>query len=447
MDHSRRQMLKISSVLALGLSTRLYADGSEILEKGRPSSHLIHSPEDVPATELAQKERFWKRVAAQFQPDPSFTNLENGFYGIMPTPIYESYLQNTQRLNRLNSYLLRFTSKAEVESAREALARVLGVTIPEVAFTRGGTEALQNLISGYNKLQPGDQVMYADLDYYSCQYAFKWLEDRRKVSLVKMAIPEPAEKQAVLKAYANAFKTYPRLKLILLTHLNNRTGLVLPVNEITQMARERGIDVILDVAHSFGQLDFNLKDLNADFIGVSLHKWIHAPLGMGCLYIRQERLKDIDPCHGDELYEASDIRSRVHSGTMNIAPSLTLSTALEYHLALGARVKQERLRYLRNVWVSRVSSLEEVQVLTPNQDEMHGGMTSFRIRGRTTQAENDRLAEYLFKQHKIFTVRRSGPVLGDCIRVTPALFTMAADVERFADAIHDVVKNQNKIFS
>lgn len=446
MDHSRRQMLKASSFFALGLSTELYARGFEVLDKKPTSSGLIHAPEGISATELASNEKFWKKVAAQFQPDRSFINLENGYYGIMPSPIFDNYLQNTQRLNRLNSYLLRFTSKTEVEAARNSLAQALGISNSEIAFTRGGTEALQNLISGYNKLEPGDQVMYADLDYYSCQYAFKWLETRRKVSLVKISIPEPAGKQAVLDTYAQAFESYPRLKLILLTHLNNRTGLVLPVNEITQMAKNKGIDVILDVAHSWGQLDFNLKDLKADFIGMSLHKWIHAPLGMGCLYIRESRLQDIDPCHGDELYEASDIRSRVHSGTMNIAPCLTLPTALDFHLALGARVKQERLRYLRNCWVSQVSALDEVQVLTPNQDEMHGGITSFRIRGKTTQAENDKLADYLFNEHKIFTVRRSGLTLGDCVRVTPALFTMATDVEKLASAIQDVVKNQSKIF-
>lgn len=432
MDYSRRNVLKSSAVaLGLGLSTKLF---------GYPGKNLvaIKSLDTVSTKRLAHDEEYWQIVASQFHIDRSFINLENGYYGIMPALIHSAYLENITRLNRLNSYYLRTAYANELESVRIYLAKVLGVSHEEIALTRGGTEALQNLIAGYNNLSPEDQVMYSDLDYYSCQYAFDWLEDRRGVSLVKIKLPEPCEKQAVLDAYAQTLEENPRIKVFLLTHLNNRTGLVLPVAEITDMARKKGVDVIVDAAHSWGQLNFNIEDLGADFVGFSLHKWIHAPLGLGCLYIRKNRIPDIDPCYADALFEATDIRARVHSGTLNVACALTLPTALDFHLSLGAQAKQERLEYLRNHWVSRVSSIDSIQILTP--PKMHGGITSFRLRGRITKRENEEIVKYLFEQHGIFTVQRGGVANGDCVRVAPALFTTIDDVEKLAIGLENIAR-------
>lgn len=433
MEFSRREVL-IGSAASLGISfsKKLF---------GHPDRNLfpLPSPANSSPIELAQDERFWKKVASQFQIDTSFINLENGYYGIMPDSIYSRYLENTARVNRLNSRYLRSSYANELESIRKYLAEVLGVSHEEIALTRGGTEALQNLITGYNNLSPHDQVMYADLDYYSCQYAFDWLEDRRKVSLIKTDIPEPCEKQSVIDFYEQILEENPRVKLFLLTHLNNRTGLVLPVAEICAMARKKGVDAIVDVAHSYGQLDFSIEDLGADFVGMSLHKWIHAPLGLGCLYIRKNRIADIDPCFADKLFDHSDVRARVHSGTIDIAPILTLPAALDFHLSLGAKVKEERLRYLRNHWVSRLSAIDAIQILTPNDRDMHAGITSFRIKGKTTKAENQEIVNYLFEKHGIFTVQRGGIAKGDCVRVTPALFTSIEDVEKLAIALDKLV--------
>lgn len=431
MRYSRRRLLQVSAA-ALAFPKNLAAYHRNLTP--------IELPTQLSATEIAQNEGFWSSIAQHFDADKRFINLENGYYGIMPIDVHQNYLHNTLRLNRHNSHLLRSTYKEEAETVRKQLATILGVSREEIAFSRGGTEALQNLIAGYNKLEPGDQVMYADLDYYSCQYAFKWLEQRRKVTVVKISIPEPAQKQAILDCYAQALEDHPHLKLLLLTHLNNRTGLVVPVAEIVSMARRKGVDVIVDVAHSLGQIDFKLEDLQADFIGMSMHKWMHAPLGLGCLYVRKNRLADIDPCFGDETYDCDDIRARVHSGTLNIAPLLTLPTALAFHLNLGAAVKQERLRYLRNHWVSRVKSLDSLQILTPEDPNMHGGITSFRLRGRPSSSDNEKIATFLFKKHGIFSVVRGGIMQGDCIRITPALFTSAQEVESLANALVDLVK-------
>ncbi|MGV9302057.1 aminotransferase class V-fold PLP-dependent enzyme [Nonomuraea sp. NPDC003727] len=405
---------------------------------GTAASALPAVPDEVTPEALARDDRFWGAVARQFRVDPDYVNLENGYYGIMPEPVRRAYHSNVDHLNEHNSHLLRTEYKPRADLVRDRIAALLGASREEIALTRGGTEALQNLVSGYNRLRPGDTVMYADLDYHSGQYAMNWLRERRRVSLAKIVIPEPATRQAVLDTYERALRDHPGLKLLLLSHMNNRTGLVTPVREIVTMARQAGVDVIVDAAHSWGQLDFTIADLDADFAVFSLHKWMSAPLGSGFLYIRKHRLPDMDRLYADETFPATDIRSRVHSGTMNVAPILTVDAALDFHESLGAAVKQARLRHLRERWVNQVKDIANLEILTPEEPEMYGTITAFRISGRTSQADNVAITDTLMKTHRIFTVQRGGVTRGDCVRVTPALFTSTDDVDRLAAALRDI---------
>lgn len=401
------------------------------------AAETLTVPVGVAPERLARDERFWAAVARQFRVSPDFVNLENGYYGIMPEPVRRAYHRNVDLLNERSSHLLRTEYKPRADEVRDRIAAVLGATRDEIALTRGGTEALQNLIAGYRRLRPGDAVMYADLDYHSGQYVMNWLPARRGVTVERIVMPEPATRQAVLDTYERALRRYPKVRLLLLSHMNNRTGLVTPVRQIVAMARERGVDVIVDAAHSWGQLDFTIGDLGADFGVFSLHKWMGVPLGAGFLYIREGRLDDIDLLYADETYPASDIRSRVHSGTMDVAPFLTVDAALDFHERLGAPVKQARLRFLRDRWVRRAHELG-VRVLTPDEPGMYGGITAFRMPGRVSKADNLAIAEELMTRHRIFTVARSGMSGGDAVRVTPALFTSADDVDRLGAALRDL---------
>ena len=411
---------------------------------GPPAADPPVVPLGVTPERLAGDEPFWATVARQFRVSAEFVNLENGYYGIMPEPVRRAYHRNVDHLNEVSSYLLRTTYKAQADQVRQRIATLLGVAMEEIALTRGGTEALQNLIAGYRGLRPGDAVIYADLDYHSGQYAMNWLRDRRAVQVERLVIPEPATRQAVLDAYAAALREHPKVKLLLLSHMNNRTGLVLPVKQITALARAHGVDVIVDAAHSWGQLDFTIADLDAEFAAFSLHKWMGAPLGAGFLYISKGRLADIDTVFADETYPAQDIRSRVHSGTMNVAPILTVGAALDFHDALGAARKQARLRYLRDRWVHQVYDLPNLEILTPEDPAMYGALTAFRVSGRTSEADNVAIADQLLNRYRVFTVRRGGVSRGDCVRVTPALFTSADDVDRLARAVPDIARRMRR---
>ncbi|GGP14241.1 aminotransferase class V-fold PLP-dependent enzyme [Nonomuraea glycinis] len=431
MTLSRRRIVTGLGAMAAGALARPVTP-----EPSKPPEALT-VPQGLTPEALARDERFWATVARQFQVSPDFVNLENGYYGIMPEPVRQAYHRNVDHLNERSSHLLRTTYKPRADEVRDRLAALLGVSGKEIALTRGGTEALQNLIAGYGRLRPGDAVMYADLDYHSGQYAMNWLPARRGVTVERIVIPEPATRQAVLDTYERALSRHPKVRLLLLSHMNNRTGLVTPVRQIVAMARAHGVDVIVDAAHSWGQLDFTLPDLDADFAVFSLHKWMGLPLGSGFLYIREQRLADIDLLYADETYPASDIRSRVHSGTMNVAPFLTADAALDFHETLGAKVKQARLRYLRDRWVRQAHALG-VQILTPDEPGMYGGITAFRLPGRSSKADNLAIAEALMDRHRIFTVARSGMSGGDAVRVTPALFTSADEVDRLAAALRDL---------
>jgi selenocysteine lyase/cysteine desulfurase len=390
---------------------------------------------------MASDSAYWLSVKKLYATAPGVINLENGYWGIMTEEVRRQFQTHVERLNKESSLYARTQYGADAEAARMAVAQSLGALPQEIAFTRGATEAMQMLIGGFNALKPGDCVIYSDLDYDSMQYSMNWLAKRRGVQVVKFNIPEPASQQNVLSAYERVLQENPKTKLLLLTHVSHRTGLVMPVKEIAERARRAGVTVVLDAAHSWGQLDFKIQDLGVDFAGFNLHKWMGAPLGVGFLYIKQDRLSDIDTAMADEDWPISDIRSRVHSGTSNFATLLTVPLALSIHQKIGAHAKESRLRYLRNHWVSQVQTLPSLEILTPNDPNMTAGITSFRIKGKNTAADNNALVAELLNKYGLFAVRRGGVAKGHCVRISPALYNNENDLDRLAWALKNIASS------
>jgi len=393
---------------------------------------------------VAQDEAYWERVAAYYHVAKTFTNLEAGFWGMMASPVLAQYERNVERVNMESSYYARGEYLRDVEAVRARAAGVVRADVSEVAFTRNATEALQALISGYKLLKPGDAVVYADVDYPSMQYAMKWLTDRRRVRAIRIVIPEPATRDNVLAIYSDVLKANPDVRLLLLTHVSNKTGLIVPTAKIAAVAREKGADVIVDAAHSLGQTTAAVADIGADFIGFNLHKWIGAPLGVGLAYIRKGRLNDIDQMMADEDNPPDSVLSRVHTGTMNFAAVMTVPSAIDFHMSVGPAYKAARLRYLRDRWVNQVRGLPGLDILAPDDPDMAAAITSFRFQGRTTREDNDAIVDELFKRYGLFTVRRTGIERGDCVRVTPALYNRTADVDRLAKALKQMSQERVK---
>jgi isopenicillin-N epimerase len=365
--------------------------------------------------------------------------LDNGYWGSMARPVVDAYGRHTADVNRGNAYYGRVQFPAEYEAARSRAAQALGVERDEIVFTRGATEALLALIGGYNKLRPGDVVLCADIDYDNMIKAVHWLKERRGVEVVSIAMPglsTSATYQSLIDCYAQAMDRHPRLRMMLLTHVNHRNGMVLPVAEISRMARERGIDAIVDTAHGFGQLDMRIPDLQADFVGINLHKWIGAPVGVGAVYIRRGRVADIDPYMGEAA--GDDIRTRVHTGTVNFAAYLALPVALDLHQRIGVANKQARLHRLRNRWVEQVRGMVGVELLASADPRLTSAISSFRLKGRASVADNLALSRRLLREHRVFTVMRDGLASGACVRVTPSLFTSEAQIDQLVAALGQV---------
>jgi selenocysteine lyase/cysteine desulfurase len=355
----------------------------------------------------------------------------------MSRTVVEEYQRNIELINRSNSvYVRQRFEQADSLKIRAQLARLIGVPADSIALTRNASEGLQSLIRNYNRLQPGDQVLVCDLEYDTVKGAMRWLARNRGVEVIEIEHAHPATFDSLLSTYREAFARYPRLKLMALTHVTHRTGLVMPVQAIAAAAKEHGIDVILDGAHALGQLEFNLNELGITFAGFNLHKWIGAPLTLGFIYIAPERLADIDPDMGEMHFPSTDIRARTSYSTPNIPALLTLPLVLEEHHAMGgAGAKGSRLNYLRNLWVREVRELPGIEVLTPDDPQLYCGITSMRF---TQQADQQVMVERLLNDYNLFTVVRSGAACGPCIRVTPGLTSTADHMRQLITAMKEL---------
>ncbi|MDR5783590.1 aminotransferase class V-fold PLP-dependent enzyme [Caballeronia sp. LZ065] len=394
----------------------------------------------TPASNLAADESYWTAVRGLYRQSDELINLENGFWGAMAEPVRQMFEHWTERVNRETTLLIRRHYTPLLDGLRTRVAAAMGCAPEEIELTRNATEALLALISGYNRLAPGDTVLYSDLDYPCGKDAMEWLRERRGVTPVRLVIPEPATREAVLDAYSQALRAHPRTRLVLLSHVCFATGLVLPVAELSAMAERAGADVIVDAAHSWGQLDFDVPALDAPFAALNLHKWIGAPLGCGAIYVRRGRVTSIDPYLGDRSWPADDIRARVHTGSPNFAAWFTVPAALELHQRIGAQAKEARVRALRDAWAEPAREIDGVQILTPGDPSMSAGITAFRLRGHAGKAACDALVAALSERFGVFTVTRPGPEAGEVVRVTPAVFSRMEDAARLLDGIRTLAR-------
>ncbi len=421
----------VNSAISLGVATSITANASD----------SIVAPKGTTG-DVASDENFWAKVASHYDVTPRITNLENGYWGIMAEPVLREYQRLSAWLNKKNTYYARFKWADTYRELHQKVAGFLSVEPDEIVLTRGATEALQALIGGYNKLRPGDTVLYADLDYSEMKNAMAWLADRRRVKPVKINFPEPTQEndlteEDILSFYEQALDANPKTRLLLLTHLNNWTGLIIPVAKITAMAEARGVDVILDAAHSVGQVDFNIRDMRCKYVGVNLHKWVGAPIGCGVIYIKKGHTQDIDTYMGRN--PGSDrVTDRIDTGTANFAAHMAIPSAIDFHNQIGTPHKEARLRYLRNLWVKEARKLTGLTVLTPDQPDMVAGLTSFRLEGITTTAANNALMRQLADEYGILTTRRTGPAAGDCIRVTPSFYNSPDDMMKLVRALQKI---------
>jgi selenocysteine lyase/cysteine desulfurase len=423
---NRRSFLKSAAVSAPAAAlVRQSSPG----QAGAPAAKLL--PNSIAVASLPQ----------QYDVDTSIHNLENGYWGVMPRVVSQVYAEKSAYVNRMNSIWGRGVLSGGASpgegghEARAAVARMVGAGADEIAITRCGSDGLQSLIANYKHIKAGDAVIYCDLDYDAMISSMDWLGDHRGAQVVKFDMPEPATTANILAAYEDVLKRTPNAKLLLVTQVSNRTGLVTPVKEIVAMARAKGVDTIVDAAHAVGCLDFQMADLGCDFAGWAVHKWTGAPLGTGAMYIRKDRIDDIEVAYDNHDVPPHEISARVPAGTVNFAAVLTIPTAVDFHFAVGAAAKEKHLRSLRNRWVAQVRELPNVEICVPDEAARYCAITSFRLKGMRTDEQAQQLQHVLFERYRVHTVWRKGVAKGPVIRVTPALYNTMADADALANAL------------
>lgn len=387
----------------------------------------------------ARDEHFWHAIAQRYDVAPGPINLENGYFGRMTRGVAQDYERQVDFINRSNAVHVRqrFDNTQNLE-IRDQLANMLKVSPASIALTNRASDALQSLIRNYKGLQPGDQLLICDLEYHSVEYAMRWVAQQRGLDIIEITHAHPATYESLLNSYREAFAQNPRIKLMALTHVTHRTGLVMPVQAIIELAREHGVEVILDGAHALGQIDFDLPDMGVAFAGFNLHKWIGAPLTLGFMYIDPQRLADIEPDMGSQHYPEPDIRNRAPYGTPNIPAWLTLPKVLQEHIDLGgAPVKGARLKYLRDLWVSEARRLPGIEVLTPDDPRLYCAITSMRF---THVDDQQPMVERLLKDYNLLTVARNGSACGSCIRITVGLATTLDDIHQLIRALREMAQ-------
>ena len=410
--------------------------GAGLLMTGMPA---VASAEDIfdsidindfDSEGAADDEKYWKHIANRYYiVSKDYINLENGYYGIQPKPVLQAFQKNILLANKEGARFARKIYPDTNTKIKNELAAFLQVSAEEIIITRNATEALNIAIQGY-PFKEGDEVLLNQLDYFSMIEAFRLLEKRGRIKVSSFEMPLlPANEDEIVEQYRKMITD--KTKVILLTHVSNINGLIVPVKKIAAMAKEKGIDTITDSAHALGQLPFSLPALGSDFVGMNLHKWIGNPIGAGVLYIKKERIKEMNVLFGDVNTGDDNITKLAHFGTTPFAVIMTIPDSLAFHKLMDVEKVSKRLHYLKSIWINELNEVSNVEIVTP--PELSCAIASFRIKDKRTSD----VADLLFKQHTILTVGRALGKDG-CIRVTPAVYTSADDIRKFVSAVRAI---------
>ncbi|MCK6448538.1 MAG: aminotransferase class V-fold PLP-dependent enzyme [Planctomycetes bacterium] len=427
--HDRRRFLgALAYPAAVALAPACFTTrGAERVRGAFADAHTL-DPDDV-----ARDEARWFEVQQAFTCDRSTVNLNNG--GVCPAPevVQAAMKRHLDYSNTLPSQHLWQTLEPQKETVRDGLARLFGCHREEVAITRNASESLQICQFGLD-LERGDEVLTSDQDYPRMLTTFEQRVRRDGIVLKKIRLPVPCEDFGALLGLYERELT-PRTKMILVSHVVNITGQRMPVKELVELGRSRGIPVIVDGAHGFANLDVRLAELGCDYYGTSLHKWLFAPHGTGMLFVRRDKIRGLWPLMAATEKQDDDVRKFEEIGTHPAANFLAIGEALAFHHGIGPANKEARLRYLRSVWTQRLCANPRTRLNTSLAKPFSGTHANVRFEGLDTRE----LHTWLWEKHKIFTVAILHP---DCegLRITPSVHNTLQELERFCDALEEALE-------
>lgn len=383
--------------------------------------------------QAAMDEDYWSTIQQSFSVTRGIVNLNNG--GVSPSPriVTEALVRYIWQQEDATAYTMWQILEPQSETIRTGLAEIFGCDREEIAITRNASESLEILLMGMD-LKSGDEILTTTQDYPRMITTLKQRERREglKLNLVKIPIP-PKDLNEITSAFEKGIT--PRTKLILMSHQVNITGQITPVRAVCEMARAKGIETIIDGAHSFAQFDFKRDDLQCDYFGTSLHKWLYAPKGSGLLYVKKDKIEKIWALMASEEKNAKDIRKFEEIGTHSAAPRLAIGEAILFHNAIGGKRKEERLRYLSRYWMNRLKDVPKIGFNTSFDANQSCAIANVKIEG----ADHSAIGSYLFSQHKIFTTPINHAEFKG-IRITPNVYTTLGELDRFCDLMEMIAR-------
>lgn len=428
MANKRRAFIKkISSAAgAVAFSPLLSATSPESL------NDFFQQYKNVSASDLVEDEDFWYQVKNAYTVATNMVNLNNG--GVSPAPkVVQDAVDRYNKLsNEAPSYFMWRTLDKDREGLRGKLANLAGVSSEGIAINRNSSEALETVIFGL-RLQKGDEVVLTKQDYPNMINAWKQRAKRDGVVLKFISLDLPIEnKEEIVQAFKNEFTS--KTKVVHITHMINWSGQILPVKEIAAEARKKNIEILVDAAHTFAQLDYKISDLDCDYFGTSLHKWLCAPIGSGMLWVRKEKIKNLYPLFAANDCESEDIRKFESLGTRSFAIEQAIGQAIDFHHWIRSDRKEKRLHFLKNYWVDQVKHLPGVKIHTSLKKEFGCAICVFSIKDK----DPVEISAFLLKEHQIHTVGIKWENLNG-VRVTPNVYTVKRDLDRLVKAIQEIV--------
>lgn len=377
---------------------------------------------------------FWKLVRGQYKLHPDFINLESGYYNIIPTPTLEKHVKHIKRVNLEGSFYMRQHRFKDKDFVTAKLASFTGCPAENLIVTRNTTESLDLIISGF-PWRKGDEAIYALQDYGAMQDMFEQISQRHGVGLRKVSVPNhPKNDEELIALYESEIT--PNTKLIMVSHMINITGQIMPVKKICQMAHKHGVEVLVDGAHCIGHFDFNINDLDCDYYGSSLHKWLATPLGAGLLYVKSKHIPKIWPLLADHEKDLTKIKRLSHTGTHPVHTDLAILDAIEYIKWMGPKKKEARLRTLKNHWQNALKEVPNIVINTPFDTNRSCGIGNIGIKNMKPAT----LAKRLYDEFKIFTVAIDYANVQGC-RITPNVFTNIQELDTFITAIKSLASS------
>ena len=422
--NSRRSFLRKS----LGAAGALSAAPILAQAAAENVSDALAALNKLAPAQAAAEDDIWARMAQAYTVSPNLLNLNNGGVSPQPKVVQDAVDRYYHLSNEAPTYYMWQILDKGREPLRRKLADLAGVSAEELAVNRNTTEALGTFTWGID-MKRGDEIVMTKQDYPNMIHAWKQRELREgvKISWINLNLPIDND-DVVLKAYIDG--TTPKTRIWHITHLMTWTGQILPAAKLCAEARKRGITTIVDAAHSFAHLDYKISDFNCDYFGTSLHKWLCAPFGTGLMYVRKENIEKTWPLFPTDKPQSNDIRKFEALGTRSFAPEQAIGQAIDFHNAIGAKRKEERLHYLKKYWCDAVVKNSRVKLHISLNPQYSCALGTFSIDG----LKPGDIVSTLMDKYQIHTT----PIVWEnvsAVRITPHVYTTMRDLDRLVDAV------------